>query len=227
MAQSLATLQQARDTDKLEVTACLYPYTFWATFIQSARFAPGWQERFHINYSDLVIPGTGERLTNESFDNYRTQKDNKLVAAYAIPENDVTTGLQSPLTMIGSDAILEPGDNNHPRGAGCFSRTLGYYVRGQQTLSLTDALAKMTILPAKRLEAKVPALRKKGRLQRGADADITIFDPTTVADRATVENPAQEAVGIDYVIVQGQVVKSPEGLHRELSPGQPIRSVLT
>ena len=225
MAQSLDTLQRARDNDQVDVTACLYPYNFWATYIRSARFAPGWQDRFHIDYADLVVPGTGERLTKESFDRYRNS-ENKLVAAYAIPDADVVAGLQSPITMIGSDAILLPANNNHPRAAGCFSRTLGFYARDQQTLSLTDALAKMTILPAKRLEAGAPAMRKKGRLQQGADADITIFDPTTVADRATIDNPAQESAGIDYVMVLGQIVKSPEGLHKELLPGQPIRSEL-
>ena len=227
MERALGILQAARDNERLDVTACLYPYTFWATYIQSARFAPGWQDRFHIDYSNLVIPGTGERLTEASFDDYRARDTNTLVAAYAIPEGDVTTALQSPFTMIGSDAILQAGDNNHPRGAGCFSRTLGVYVRGQGTLSLRDALAKMTILPAKRLEAKAPALRTKGRLQRGADADITIFDPNTVADRATIEDPSQESAGIDYVLVSGQVVKSPEGMHRDVLPGQPIKSVLT
>ena len=223
MAQSLDTLQKARDNDKLDVTACLYPYNFWATYIRSARFSSGWQERFHITYNDLVVPGTGERLTKQSFDKYRAS-ENKLVAAYAIPDADVVTALQSKFTMVGSDAILEPANNNHPRAAGCFSRTLGYYARDQKTLSLIDALAKMTILPAKRLETKAPALRKKGRLQQGADADITIFDPNTVADRSTVDNPAQESAGIDYVLVLGQVVKSPEGLHKDVLPGQPIKS---
>jgi N-acyl-D-aspartate/D-glutamate deacylase len=227
MQQSLATLQTARDAEKLDVTACLYPYTFWATFIQSARFSPGWQERFHIDYPDLVIPGTGERLTKASFEDYQSRKTNTLVAAYGIPDSDVVVALQSPFTMIGSDAILEQGDNNHPRGAGCFSRTLGFYVRGQNTLSLRDALAKMTILPAKRLEARAPALRKKGRLQRGADADITIFDPNTIADRATIEDPSQESAGIDYVLVAGQVVKSLDGVNHDVRPGQPITSVLT
>ena len=227
MQQSLATLQAARDNEKLDVTACLYPYTFWATFIQSARFSDGWQERFHIQYSDLVVPGTGERLTKASFDDFRSRTTNTLVAAYAIPESDVVTALQSSFTMIGSDAILEQGDNNHPRGAGCFSRTLGFYVRGQHTLSLRDALAKMTILPAKRLEAKAPALRKKGRMQRGADADITVFDPNTVVDRATIQDPSQESAGIDYVLVSGQVVKTPSGVNHDVRPGQPITSVLT
>lgn len=226
MAAALTNLQQARD-ENIDVTACLYPYNFWATYIQSARFAPGWQERFHIDYGDLAIPGTGERLTKARFDSLRGSGENTLVAAYAIPDADVTTALQSPFTMVGSDAILEPSNNNHPRAAGCFSRTLGVYVRDQQTLSLRDALAKMTILPAKRLEAGAPALRKKGRLQQGADADITIFDPATVADRATVDDPAQEATGIDYVFVLGQAVKSPAGLHKDRLPGQPVKSALS
>jgi N-acyl-D-aspartate/D-glutamate deacylase len=225
MPQALDTIQQAR-TSGLDVSACLYPYNFWATYIQSARFNDGWQQRFHITYSDLVIPGTGERLTAERFDELRSASKNTLVAAYAIPEPDVVTGLQSPMTMIGSDAILTPGDNNHPRGAGCFSRALGHYVREQKTLSLVDALAKMTILPAKRLEAKAPALQKKGRLQRGADADITIFDPNTVADRATVQDPSQTAAGIEYVLVLGTMVLSPDGADKTKLPGQPIKSVL-
>ncbi len=84
----------------------------------------------------------------------------------------------------------------------------------------------MTILPAKRLEAKAPALLKKGRLQRGADADITIFDPTKVADRATVEDPSQPAAGIDYVLVLGTMVLSPDGPDKSKLPGQPIKGVL-
>jgi N-acyl-D-aspartate/D-glutamate deacylase len=225
MPQALDTLEQAR-SNQIDVTACMYPYNFWATYIQSARFGDGWQQRFHITYSDLVVPGTGERLTEARFNELRSGSNNTLVAAYAIPEGDVVTGLQSPTTMIGSDAILTTGDNNHPRGAGCFTRVLGHYVREQQTLSLVDALAKMTILPAKRLEAKAPALQKKGRLQRGADADITIFDPATVADRATVENPAQAAAGVDYVLVAGTMVLSPDGLDKSKLPGQPIKSVI-
>ena len=97
--------------------------------------------------------------------------------------------------MIGSDAILEPGNNNHPRCSGCFTRTLGRYVRELGVLTLVDALAKMTIQPARRLEARVPALQTKGRLQIGADADITIFDPATVGDRSTIADPAQMAGG--------------------------------
>jgi len=77
--------------------------------------------------------------------------------------------------MVGSDAIPESSNNNHPRGAGCFSRLLGPYVRDMGILSLMDALAKCTILPAKRLDTRVPMLARKGRMQMDADADIYDF----------------------------------------------------
>jgi N-acyl-D-aspartate/D-glutamate deacylase len=124
--------------------------------------------------------------------------------------------------MLGSDAILEPNNNNHPRSTGCMTRTLGRFARDQQVLSLMDALSKMTIMPARRLEHRAPALRTKGRLQRGADADITIFDPATVIDTSTVANPAQYAVGVDTVIVLGQVVKDGNGINHDVRPGQPV-----
>ena len=112
--------------------------------------------------------------------------------------------------MIGSDAILTNG-NNHPRATGCFSRTLGRYAVDNKVITLPEALGKMTILPARRLERQVPALRKKGRLQRGADADITVFDPVTVIDMSTVVNPAQYSRGIEWVLIMGQIAKNPFG----------------
>jgi len=220
MDESIATLDAARAAG-LDVTACAYPYDFWATYLASARFAPGWQERFRIGYQDLAIPGTGERLTESSFRTY--QQQNKLVAAYAIPEADVRTALSTSWIMLGSDGILEPGNNNHPRAAGTFARTLGKYVRDEQLLDLRDALAKMTYLPALRLQSRCPSMRRKGRLQLGADADITLFDPTTVIDRATVDNPAQESVGIEWVLVSGTPVKTPAGIDRSQRLGNPIR----
>ena len=223
MPQTLETLNQAR-ADGIDVTACMYPYTFWATYLGSARFNDGWQQRFRIGYGDLAVAGTGERLTASTFLKY--QRQNKLVAAYAIPEEDVVTGLQTDWIMVGSDAILEPSNNNHPRGAGCFTRVLGHYVREQNTLSLNQALAKMTILPARRLEASAPAMAKKGRLQIGSDADITIFDPATVGDTSTVANPAQMAVGVNFVLVMGQLVKEGDTLHKDVTPGLPIKSEL-
>ena len=221
MDESLAQMQQAR-AEGIEITADTYPYNFWATTLASERFAPGWQDRFDIDYDDLVIPGTGERLTEETFEIH--QANNDLAAAYAIPEGDVRTALESNLVMIGSDAILEPGDNNHPRGAGTFARVLGKYVREEQVISLMDGLRKMTIQPAHLLEEQAPALRLKGRMQIGADADITIFDPETVKDKATVNDPSRYSKGIDWVLVMGKVVKDPEKFHKDKLPGEPIMS---
>ena len=89
MQQSLQTLEQARK-EGIEVTACMYPYDYWATYLASARFNDGWQERFHISYHDLAIVGTGERLNASSFATYQAQ--NALTAAFAIPETDVEAG---------------------------------------------------------------------------------------------------------------------------------------
>jgi len=219
MDASLATLQQAVD-EGIDVTACMYPYEYWATYLGSARFSDGWQERFHITYDNLVVAGTGEHLTEDTF--AARQRDNLLVAAYGIPEDDVVTCIKSPLVMIGSDGILEPGDNNHPRAAGCFSRVLGRYVRDEGAISLVDGLAKMTIMPARRLQAAAPAMARKGRLQRGADADVVVFDPATVADRATVADPSQESAGIDWVLVAGTAVKTPDGVDKSQRPGRAI-----
>ena len=221
MEQSLARLDAAR-AEGIDVTACLYPYNFWATYLASERYGPGWQERFRIDYDDLVIPGTGERVTEENFASLKAQ--NKLAAAYAIPEEDVVSALQWSNIMIGSDAILDEGGNNHPRAAGSFARVLGEYVRERQVLGLMDALARMTINPARRFQAKAPSLRTKGRLQVGADADLVVFDPTTVQDVATVNDPDRLSEGMDWVLVMGRVVKDPNGLNRDIRPGQPIKS---
>ena len=221
MPESLAQLEAARD-EGIEITADEYPYNFWATTLASERFAPGWQKRFRIDYDDLVIPGTGERLTEETFEIHKANND--LAAAYAIPEEDVRTALQSDLVMIGSDAILEPGDNNHPRAAGTFARVLGKYVREEEVISLMEALSKMTIQPARLLEEQAPALQLKGRLQIGADADVVVFDPETVSDRATVTDPSRYSKGIEWVFVMGKVVKDPKGLHKRTLPGEPIMS---
>ncbi|MEX2256443.1 MAG: amidohydrolase family protein [Acidimicrobiia bacterium] len=220
MRQSLDTLEQAR-REGVEVTACTYPYDYWATYLASARFNDGWQERFHISYHDLAIVGTGERLTPSTFAKYQSQ--NALCAAYAIPEEDVRETLRADWVMLGSDAILEPGNKNHPRSTGCFSRAIGRYVREEKVLPLMSALAKATILPAKLTQGGAPTMRRKGRLQIGADADITVFDPERLIDRSTIENPGVESEGVRYVLVAGNVVRDPDGNRRAVRPGTAIK----
>jgi N-acyl-D-aspartate/D-glutamate deacylase len=221
MKESLRMLQDARDSG-MDITACTYPYEFWGTYLNSARFDKGWQQRFHITYHDLQIAGTTERLTAESFRRY--QRQGKLAVAYAIPDSDIVASLQCPFVMIGSDAILGSAHNNHPRASGAFSRTIGVYVRERHVITLMDAIAKMTILPARRIEKECSAMKKKGRISVGADADITIFDYNKIADRSTVEHPEYPSVGIEYVIVNGKIVKDNTGLKKNLRAGRAIKN---
>ncbi len=229
MAETLARLETAR-AEGIDVTACLYPYDFWATTLQSPRYGPDpltgvpVTERYGVDWDDLVIAGTGESLTEARYNELRASGENPLVAAlHTIPEDEIRLAMEADYIMVGSDAIPEPGDNNHPRASGCFARMLGEYVREREVLSLEAALAKMTILPARRLEAACSAFARKGRIQRGADADITVFDPATVADRSSVEEPATESAGIEAVVVAGQVVLDSEGLHRDRLAGQALK----
>ncbi|WP_373230343.1 amidohydrolase family protein [Cohnella sp.] len=221
MTQSLQLVADAI-AEGLDITSCIYPYDYWGTYLNSARFDEGWQERFRISYEDLQIAGTNERLTSESFRKY--QQQGKLAVAYAIPKQDVIDSLKAPYVMIGSDAILEPGFNNHPRASGTFARTVGLYVREEGVISLSDAIAKMSLMPAQRLEKQSPALRKKGRIAKGMDADVVVFDFNTISDKSTVEKPEIVSAGIKYVLVNGQVALDEKGINKNIRVGQPIKS---
>ncbi len=221
MEESLRIIEDARE-EGIDITFDLYPYDYWATYSNSARFDKGWQERFQITYSDLQVANTEERLTEESFAHYR--QTHTLLIAYAIPEEEVRMAMQVDHAMIGSDTIIQFHKNNHPRGAGTFSRTIGKYAREKRIITLMEALQMMTIRTAQRLENVAPALENKGRLREGADADITIFDYAEIIDTATPENIASYSEGISYVLVNGTVVRDPEGFRTGVSPGEPIRN---
>ena len=134
----------------------------------------------------LEWPRTGERLDRATFDKYTAMGGP--VVVHTNTEEMVAAAIASPLTMIASDAYWVNG-TGHPRTTGTFSRVLGRYVRDSRAVALMDALRKMTLMPAQRLEARVPTMRQKGRLSVGADADITIFDPARVLDRSTYREP--------------------------------------
>lgn len=206
---------------KLDITTECYPYIAGMTDIKSAIFNEGWQEVFGIDYKDLQWAATGERLTKETFEKYR--KIGGMVAVFSMTEEIVVGALRNPLTMIASDGILE-NSKGHPRTAGTYSRVLGKYVREDRALNLIDALTKMTLMPAQRLERRVPAMKNKGRIRTGADADITIFDPQTISDRATFQEPARESAGIKFVIVNGVMVVKDGQLQANVHPGGPIRA---
>ena len=206
---------------KLDVTTECYPYIAGMTDIKSAIFNEGWQEVFGIDYKDLQWAATGERLTKETFEKYR--KTGGMVAVFSMTEPIVLEALRNPLTMIASDGILDNG-KGHPRTAGTYARVLAKYVREDRALSLMDALTKMTLMPAQRLERRVPAMRNKGRIRAGADADLTIFDPQTIADRSTFQEPAKETAGVRFVIVNGVMIVKDGQLQVNVHPGGPIRA---
>jgi len=125
--------------------------------------------------------------------------------------------------MIASDGYIRDG-RGHPRTSGTYSKVLGKYVREEGILTLMNALRKMTIEPARRLEARVPAMRNKGRLHVAADADITIFDAKTVIDRSTYTNPTLPSEGILYVLVNGVLVVEDGELVPNARPGRSIKA---
>lgn len=205
---------------KLDVTTECYPYIAGMTDIKSAIFDEGWQEVFGIDYKDLQWAATGERLTKETFAEYR--KTGGMVAVFSMTEEIVSAAIKSPVTMIASDGILEKG-KGHPRTAGTYSRVLGNYVREQGTLSLIDAITKMTLMPAQRLERRVTSMKNKGRIRLGADADLTIFDPQSIVDKSTFQEPAKYAEGIEFVLVNGVVIVRDGQLQSNIYPGRPVR----
>lgn len=205
----------------LDVSVEAYPYTAAATRLASAYFDEGWQQRLGISYGDLQWAPTGERLTQQTFGKYRGQSG--FVIAHMIPEAIADLAIAHPLVMVASDGVPFDTGGEHPRGAGTFSRVLGYYVSERGLLTLMEGLRKITLMPAQRLESFVPQMRRRGRLRPGADADITVFDSRTVADRATFDRPMLPSAGIIHVIVSGTFVVRGGRYVEGVYPGQAIR----
>ena len=217
----IAMVEGAREQG-LDVTTEAYPYPAASTAIESAVFDPGWQEAEGITYKDLQWAQTGERLTAESFEKYR--KQGGLVVIFSIPESAVREALANPIVMVASDGSVITGPKVHPRGQGTFCRVLGRYVREEKVLDLMTALRKMTLMPAQRLEKRAPVFHDKGRIRVGADADITIFNPDTVIDKATFEDPLQFSAGVSYVLVNGVPVVKEGATVSGVFPGKAARA---
>lgn len=204
----------------IDVTTECYPYTAGMTAIESAIFDEGWQKVLGIDYKDLQWAETGERLSAESFARYR--KEGGFVILHLLPDEIVQLAVKSPLTMIASDGGLQQG-KGHPRSAGSYARILGRFVREQKSLTLMEAVRKMSLMPALRLERRTPAMKKKGRIRVGADADLVVFDPDHVIDKATYEQPARYSEGMRYLLVGGAAVVEEGRLKEGVMPGRPIR----
>ena len=202
-----------------DITTEVYPYTGASTGLESAIFDPGWQETLQISYGDVQWQDTGERLTEETFRSYRASGGTVII--HMMREEWIQHALGTDFVMVASDGMpYAPGA--HPRSAGTFSRFMGRYVRDQGLMPLIDGLAKITIMPAKRLEGMTDQGRRKGRIQQGADADVTIFDPERIIDTATFEDDLSYSEGVIHVLVNGEfVVRDAENVQGAL-PGRAI-----
>lgn len=218
---TLALVAEARANGQ-DITAEAYPYSAGLTEISSPlldRFVGGPDSMF----AKLMLVSTGERLTRETFAAKRVPGAS-VVLFLNTPEMEAMA-MTSPLTAIASDGGLRQG-KGHPRTAGTSGRTLGYYVRETKQIGLMDAIRKMALMPAVRLERVAPMFKNKGRIRVGADADITVFDPKTVIDKATYQQPALPSVGFRYVLVNGVPVVVDGALQDREFPGRPARGLV-
>jgi N-acyl-D-aspartate/D-glutamate deacylase len=206
----------------LDITTEAYPYIAGMTAINSALFNPGWKEKLGVDYDALQLPDTGERLTKERFDTLHAASGNLTVLLFTNTQEMVDAVIAEPLVMIASD-----GADGHPRNAGTFSHILARYVRERGSITLMDAIRKMALMPAQRLEKSTQAARRKGRLQEGADADVVVFDPKIVGDRATYAAPREPSTGMKYVIVGGTVLIDQGKLVPNAFPGKPLAAAQT
>jgi dihydroorotase len=217
----LDRIQAARDRG-IDVTTECYPYNRGSTLLESHQY-DDWE-----NFTDEYIEGftwvaTGEQLTRETFGPYR-EKGGLIISPSIYTMETVKALVAHPLTMIASDGMWIVEGRAHPRTYGTFSRVLGRYVREEKALSLMDALGKMTVRPAQRMEKRVPLMAKKGRLQEGMDADIVVFDPETILDVGTYEDPAKPSAGIEHVLVNGVVTLQDGKFVEGANGGRAIRA---
>ena len=201
----------------LDVTTEAYPYIAGMTYINSALFNPGWRERLGMDYSQLVLPNTGEHLTKARFEELHNSTTPQLVLMFANTQEMVDKIIPHPLVMIASDGA--PG---HPRNAGTYARVLAQYVREKKTLTLMEALRKMTLMPAQVLEQSTPLGHRKGRMQEGADADIVVFDPQTIIDQSTFDKPMEPSIGVRYELIAGSPLIEEGKMLPDVYPGKAI-----
>ena len=216
-----------------------FPYVKGSTFIGTEILSPGWQERTGMDYDDLIWVETGETLTEKTFKKYRSERPDGFFVMEHIKEKDMLAAVLHPHVIIASDGMpLVDADGRslpfdasfgaglgHPRSAGTF----GTYLRiaiDDGSLTLPQIIAKTAYLQAKFLEPFVPSMAKRGRLQQGAFADITIFDPKTVKGTAGYETGTNSlpSEGFVHVIVNGQPVIKDGVLILNVHPGEEIRA---
>ncbi|MCR1783813.1 amidohydrolase family protein [Nocardioides carbamazepini] len=228
------------------VTTEAYPYGAAATSISADFLAPNRLHEHRLTPASIVYSPTGERIADAArLDHLRATDPGAVAIIHYLDEHEprdqevLRRALGFPGTVIGSDAMPlswpaavadpqawpPPDLTVHPRGAGTFSRYLRRYVRELGTVSLVDAIHQCTLGPAQILEPFVPAMRTKGRIRTGADADLVVFDPDTVTDHATYDAGTRASTGYAAVVVGGELLVENDVLRLDVLPGRPVRAV--
>ena len=205
----------------LKVIGEFYPYKYAGTYVDADYLKPGYKERLGIDASDVIVTSTGEPLTDKKFDSLRIANPRYDLLMYTMTDDMIKEAMSRPTTVVGSDAmpyLFEDGmtgdwdkefglGNGHARGAGTHAKILRM-VREDKTISLMEAIKKMSYGQAKFIEDHAPQFKTRGRIQEGSTADITIFNPDTVTDNATpkIGENSLPSTGIPYVLVNGKVV---------------------
>ena len=223
-----------------------YPYGSGMTGIGASFLAPERLGERGLTPSSLSYAPSGERIASEARLRELRQADpGGLVIIQLLDEDDpadrelLMRSLTFPGAVVASDAMpltwtgpapdplawpLPETAITHPRSAGTFSRALRLLTRDGGPLGLAEALSKCSLRPARLLQDRVPSMRRKGRVQPGADADIVVFDPATVSDRASYARSTLPSAGIRYVLVNGTFVVRDAGLVPDARPGRPVRA---
>jgi len=221
--EMIDVINAARDHG-VDVSTEMYPWDASNDRIRSVIFEPGWEERWGVTPQDLQSKVTGKRLTRDAFNQLRHGSGDDRVLMHMNTEETLIKGLQDPDMIVASDAGSLRDRYEHPRTAGTFARILGHFVREKRAISLMDAIRKMSLLPAQRLEDFVPAMKNKGRVQIGADADLVVFDPSSVASGARYLDAKQFSKGFEYVMVNGTLVVHEGAVVPGVYPGRPVYS---
>ena len=228
----------------LRVTTEAYPYGAGCTGIGAAFLAPEALVHEGLEPTDIRYLPTGERVSNaERLAELRALDPGGLAVVDFLRETDpddlgfLMRAFLTADTAVASDAMplvpaataagdvgwpVPPGTLTHPRTAGTFARVMRWYVRELGVIDLPEAIRRATLVPAEIVSDIAPAMRRKGRIQVGADADLVIFDPDTITDRATYDEPTLTSAGVSHVMVAGEFVMRDGHLDPTVRPGQAI-----
>ena len=232
----------------INISVGAYPWGAASTVVGAAMFTgEGWRERMGSTAHNFQL-GT-KRMTEEQLVDYQKNKPGTFITWHFLDESNpadlalLDASILHPRILIESDEMFwmfmdahdriinYTGDAwplpketfSHPRSNGTFAKILRSYVRERRLMTMQEALRKMCLMPARTLEGFIPQMKKKGRLQQGMDADIVVFDPETIRDVGTYEKPNQPAVGVQSLLVNGELVVDGGKLILDAAPGLPIR----